>query len=313
MTTRLYALAALLLVFPGCAARSPAQDIRYAELNVPVRGHSWNYYYSAPAPTDKSLPVVIVLHGAGGGGGSYLARAGWGEKAVKEGFLAIAPSALPLKPGEQADFATNPRLWNTGEIASDTARSKIEDWPFFDALIDDVGRRWHIDTKRIYVVGHSNGGSMAFAVARRWPARWAAVATVGAPPPAQPVQTQTVPDRPVPTLSLLGKDDKVVPFDGGEGKTPWGTRKFEPMRPALDRYATGMGIKDPDKIKWKETAGGGRELDYSDSFKVCIIPKQGHVWPGWTGTVPDNFGPNRKDYPVDDVIWDFLKTNSLPE
>src|SRR5688500_7622919 len=85
------------------------QEVRFPSSKLQWNGREWNYYCSTLRP--EFQPVVLLLHGAGGSGGSYLARTGWGQLALKEGFLAVAPDAQPMNPEEPSDFHSNPRRW----------------------------------------------------------------------------------------------------------------------------------------------------------------------------------------------------------
>ena len=88
------------------------------ELSLEAAGRTWHYLALVPsaARSERPLPVVLILHGAGGSGQAYLDHAGWAAKAEKEGFLAIAPDGQPARSDQPPSFLLNPRLWNTGQL-----------------------------------------------------------------------------------------------------------------------------------------------------------------------------------------------------
>jgi polyhydroxybutyrate depolymerase len=172
------------------------------DLTLTAAGHEWHYHLHIPPKHDatKPTPLVLILHGAGGNGTAYLNRAGWAKKADAAGFIAVAPDGLAMRPDQEANFLTNPHLWQSGQLAATSPRGKIDDVTFFKALLDDVGRRVNGDRERVYVTGHSNGGGMTFRLGAELPERFAAIAVVASLPWVKDPR----PSRPLPTLYLVG-------------------------------------------------------------------------------------------------------------
>jgi len=80
--------------------------------------------------------------------------------------------------------------------------------------------------QRIYMVGLSNGGMLAYRYAAERTVRLAACAVVAGAidsriDSADPVWTLPVPDRPLPMLILHGDADPTVPYDGGAPTDRW--------------------------------------------------------------------------------------------
>ena len=46
----------------------------------------------------SNVPVVIMLHGAGGSGEGAMGQTGWGAKSDREGFIAVFPDGTPPNP-----------------------------------------------------------------------------------------------------------------------------------------------------------------------------------------------------------------------
>src|SRR5439155_26061059 len=130
----------------------------------------------------------------------------------REGFVLLVPEALPLDPSRPANFLKNPTWWNDGSPAATTAQREVDDVAFLTSLIDEWAEG------PVFVTGFSNGAAMTFRLAAVLSERLSAIAPVAgycwqelAPLP-----------RPVPTLYLLGKDDPLVPVEGGRVRSPWG-------------------------------------------------------------------------------------------
>ena len=47
----------------------------------------------------------------------------------------------------------------------DLYQSRVDDVTYFDAMLDDISAKNNVDKKRVFVVGHSNGGFMAHRLA----------------------------------------------------------------------------------------------------------------------------------------------------
>jgi poly(3-hydroxybutyrate) depolymerase len=75
------------------------------------------------------------------------------------------------------------RSWNAGDSCCGFAGSHLApDVPFVAAIVTDAVRRWPIDAARVYLVGYSNGGKLAYSSMCAHPTLFAAVATYGAVP-----------------------------------------------------------------------------------------------------------------------------------
>lgn len=284
-------------------------------LKLVAAGQEWTYHVQVPEGFDpgRPLPVVLILHGAGGSGDAYLDRTGWAKKADEAGFLAVAPDGLPSAPRFRADFWTNPRLWNTGLLDPGSARARVDDRAFFVALLDDLARRWPVDADRIYLTGHSNGGGMTFRLGTELSDRFAALAPVAS---HYWYGEDARPAHPRPTLYLVGTEDPFVPLAGGEITLPWGKRVSPPVAHTLDLWAKGLGCtsepstrRDDDGVKIVDY-GPGRE---GSSLTAVFVARHGHSWPGGSDVMPAYMtGPVSGKVDATDMIWDFFRTKLRP-
>ncbi len=299
----------LFLVMIACGT-AVAEEVRYPRKSLSVSGQIWDYCYAPKnPPIAKEMPLVILLHGAGGSGGGYLSRTGWGRRGSERGYITVAPSGLTIDPEKSADFQSNPRVWNSGSaLTAQSKRSKVDDWEFFERLLEDVAKQWTIDQKRIYIVGHSNGGAMAFALARHWPGRFAGIASAMSLPP----EASDSEIGPIPTLCIFGSDDRVVPLAGGESSTPWGNRTLPPARQRLDNWATTTGHELGQPPTWLNEPNYIKRLVYGADFHALLWMNQGHSWPGWEGSSIASFGPIRTDLSAVDQILDFFESQPEP-
>jgi predicted esterase len=102
------------------------------------------------------VPLVLALHGAGGSENLFFEGYGAGHivKLCKDrGWLLVAP-------GSGLGFGLTPA-------------------PPFGEILDELAKRYPVDAKRIYVVGHSMGASMTVDAIQKNPGKFAAAACLG--------------------------------------------------------------------------------------------------------------------------------------
>ncbi|MFN8388895.1 MAG: hypothetical protein U0136_01235 [Bdellovibrionota bacterium] len=275
---------------------------------INAEGFDWHYSVFVPSSYQqlKSLPLVIVLHGAGGRGPVYLEKAGWALKAEREGFLVAAPTGLPARPSNAPHFLTNPNLWNTGASLGLSPRRRIDDVAFFRKLIAELESRYHVDPSAVFLTGHSNGAGMTFALAARMSDTFRAVAPVMGVDWEQDVHLK----RPVPTLYIVGTDDPLVPFAGGKRRTPWSANVIPPVQKSVDAWARALGCSTNGQPS--QVSGDVTLIRYCSSerdlFRFYVLKGQGHEWPGATRMLPERMtGPSITGFSATDVIWEFFE------
>lgn len=254
-----------------------------------------------------TLPVVVVLHGAGGNGGTMLDKCGWADKADAEGFIAIAPDGLGALPRQPTKFLTNPGLWNSGQLRPRSPRARIDDVAFIRALLDDLQGKLNYDASRVFCTGHSNGGGMTFRLAADLSDRFAAVGTVA----GQMALAAPKPAKPLPMLYILGTEDPLLPLQGGEVKSPWGTRTAGRVADFLATWAKAIGCDTEPKVI--SESDNVQRLEYPSSdvgptLTVMYLQGHGHHWPGGRTVLPESMiGPMTSKLNATDTLWQFFK------
>lgn len=129
-----------------------------------------SYLVQRPATVSGDVPLVVLLHGSGSTGEAEVERTGFGKLATRAGFELVVPQSIGL-------------TWNSGNgCCSYEAQQKIDDIGFIRAVVADAQRRTSVDGNRIYLVGYSNGGKLAYGVACTKQRTFAGLATYGAGP-----------------------------------------------------------------------------------------------------------------------------------
>lgn len=305
---RLALLGALVLV--SCGGRDAADE----DLTLQVNGTTRRYLLHVPAGLEAGgpHPAVLVLHGGGGRGkavetiGRYT---GMSDKADEAGFVAVYPAALVEN-------------WNDGRNAPGVPEQadNVDDVGFIRALVDAMVADRHVDPRRVYATGISNGGFMSHRLGCELADRIVAIAPVAAGM-AEPLSPNCHPTRPVPVLYFHGTQDGYVPFGGGNVVVP-GTRQNR--GPALSsnatraRWAVVNGCspdvdrrtrndrRDGTSVQWVEHRGCPAGVQVVQ----VVVESGGHTWPGarWLPLL----GRVTREVDAADAIWDFFWERSLP-
>ncbi len=303
----IFAIVALIQMAPFVApSEARAADIERHTLNV--AGHEWTYHVHRPGKAAAGpLPLVLVFHGAGGGGKAYLERNGWVALSERAGFIVAAPDGLPILLQRPADFRSNPRVWNSRVLKPDRPRSRIDDVAFVAAMIDAIASRDKIDPQRIHATGHSNGASMVYGLAARIPERIGAIAPVM----GQNASIGERPSRAVPTLAILGGADPLLPVDGGIRQLPWGVGEVPSQAAGISAWAQSLGCtgqprfeRDDDRVRIERYTGCRGDVP----FVVWHLKRHGHGWPGGaaSGLPGAMLGPDSGDLDATELIWQFF-------
>lgn len=149
-------------------------------------------------PTN-GCPLVFAFHGHGGSAAqaarSFRMHEVWPEAVV------VYMQGLPT-PGQLTDPEGKKNSWN-----SKPDDPENRDLKFFDAVLNSIQAETKIDPKRIYSMGHSNGGGFTYCLWAARGDRFAAVAPSGA------LSKDGLPlMKPKPVLHLAGETDPLVKF-----------------------------------------------------------------------------------------------------
>lgn len=270
----------------------------------------WRAHLHVPGAVEdgEAVPLVLVLHGSGSSGPVYLDRAGWAGAAERSHFIAVAPDAQRMRPLGVNQNAVNPRRWNSGQLKAGSERATIDDSAYLVELLDRVAERWPVDPKRVYVAGHSNGGSMAFRLVSERSDRFTAMASVA----GHCWISDPAPAVPLPTLFIVGDRDPLMPLTGGKSVLPWEIRDTPPVRWTTSRWSRALGSAEERPAITRPVAGV-TEIRYGEGpngaeLLGMIVAGQGHHWPGAPDLIIDRIflGPNGKNIDATATVWKFF-------
>jgi polyhydroxybutyrate depolymerase len=154
---------------------------------------------------DTDLPLVILLHGYTASGDLQEKYFRLTPEADRRGFIYANPDGTVDQRDE--------RFWNATDVCCDLFNTGIDDSKYLREVIDTIRAKYRVDARRVYLIGHSNGGFMSFRMACDHAGTFAAIATLNGS--TWNDITRCTPAFPVSVLAIHSTADKTIAFAGG--------------------------------------------------------------------------------------------------
>lgn len=318
--SRLIAIIMMSIVVSGVPFGISAQTddaILFEEQTIRYDGRNRLFLMYVPPQYDDitPLPLVFVLHGGGGNPYMYDEMTEFGQKARDEGFILVYPAGTGRLPRQLL-------TWNSGYCCGYALEQDVDDVGFFRALVASLTSEYVIDSARIYVAGHSNGGMMAYRLGAEMSDVFAAVGvmagTIGGYPTPDSDNLYIIPqpENPVSIIHIHGLEDENVRYEGGENADNtfskrndlsvadaisfWVNANRCAISPISESWDDGMVLVDTYACDETNTA-----------IKLISIVDGGHSWAG--GLV----NRRRADLPSNrvsatDEMWSFFESHPKP-
>jgi polyhydroxybutyrate depolymerase len=256
---------------PAAGPCTPARPHATGTSTVMLQSGGTNRSYLLHIPPGydgtSPLPLVFDVHGYTSFASEQLMRSKWDKMADKEGFVLIDPDGVN-------------KSWNAGSCCGGNQQ---DDVGFFRAMVKKATEELCIDSKRVYVSGHSNGGAMTYRLACEAADIFAAVAPVC----GWLTVSKCEPARPIPVLAIRGLNDTTVKIDTADGD--------------IDQWLSN------DKCARDQVTSSGVCKTYTscaaDTQVMDCRPRGNHNF--FYASNPDN-------YLVPDNAWPFFKQFTLP-
>jgi polyhydroxybutyrate depolymerase len=276
--------------------------------SLEVGGRTRSYILHLPPRYDpkRPTPVVLAFHGAMTNAPIMAWCSGLSDKADKAGFIVVYPNGTG-----KGNLLL---VWNSGGYHGPGAEQLPDDVAFVAAILDKLPRLAHVDPKRIYATGISNGGMMCYRLAAELAHRIAAIAPVSGTLAVEKCR----PRRPVPVMHFHGTEDDLVPFHGPDERTAK-LLAFKSVEETIRIWARIDGCPEkpktialPDKLDdgttvRQEVYGPGRD---GAEVVLFVINGGGHTWPGRQWPVPW-LGKTTRDISANDLMWEFFKKHPM--
>lgn len=207
----------------------------------------------------NATPLIVMLHGFGASG-SVQESIIFKLKALAEEktFIYIYPDGTVGSDGR--------RFWNATDWCCDLGNTGVDDVAYLSGLIAEAKGRYNIDAKRVYMMGHSNGGFMSHRFACDHPELLAGIASLAGAGDAN--QANCTPSIPVNVLQTHGTNDGTVSYTDQPGLpgaeqtvANWATlngctSQLTPFGEPAD-YVAGDDGAETDKFNYTGCKAGG--------------------------------------------------------
>ncbi|HWO08668.1 MAG TPA: PHB depolymerase family esterase [Polyangiaceae bacterium] len=158
-----------------------------------------------PERASGKLPLLVFLHGLGGSGGELAEGLGLAELSESLGFGYIAPDGVLDHSGR--------RFWNATESCCNFDGLAVDHVQLLRRWITQATANPRVDPGRVYIVGFSNGGFMAYrAACELGPLLRGIVSIAGA---GSSGAAACRPNAKLSVVQIHGDRDPIVSFEGG--------------------------------------------------------------------------------------------------
>lgn len=154
---------------------------------------------------DEPLPLILLLHSFAYSGEIEEAYLRFGEQVDDQRFILCLPDG-------RRNF-TGQRFWNATPACCDVFSQNPDDSGYLIDLLGLLQETYAIDSDRLHIVGHSNGGFMAHRMICEHDGMFAGIATLASATFADP--NACVLETPVHVLQVHGAIDPVILYGGG--------------------------------------------------------------------------------------------------
>lgn len=296
---------------PSGFSGGPGTYLQKMDMRFNLLKRSYRVHVPPSYDPGKPLPLVVVIHGAFDNASGMEKATGFSELADRENFIVQYPNGISL-----FGFLQH---WNAGHCCGKAADDKVDDVGFIAKAIEDLCSRLNVDRRRIYMVGFSNGGMMAYRFAAERSDLLAAVAPLaasigGRASENKPEWRIPVPEYPLPIISMHGMEDDDVPYNGGISLRRGGDRSYYSVPESIAFWVDQNGCHGPvNEGKLYQDAvivKSWTECFDNSEISLYLLKEWGHVWPGKAFFGSLEKGHPLKEFDAAQIIWDFFKRHS---
>ncbi|TNV77501.1 hypothetical protein FGO68_gene17273 [Halteria grandinella] len=162
--------------------------------------------YDPTAP--NGYPLLIMLHGFNYTNQHYEQKYfKFGQIASDRGFVYVYPTGFKNPEGSV--------YWKATDACCDVPNTGISDALYLKGLIKEAQRKLNIDEKKVYLIGHSNGGFMAYRMACDYPTLIAGIVSVAGETYLDNSMCKNAGKASLNVLQIQGDLDVQIYYDGG--------------------------------------------------------------------------------------------------
>ena len=266
-----------------------------AQQDVPVyAGRGLVPVHVPPGYADGDpAPLVIALHGHGSNGPTLEFYIQFTPLSDQRGFLLAMPNGLRDSEGV--------RYWNGTDAC---CGEDTDDSGYLRDLIAVIATRFTVNSRRVFVFGHSNGGFMAHRIGCDQADLVAAIVSLSAA--TWEDAAQCVPVAPVHALEIHGTSDTIRNYGGGctEPDVCYPSAPETALTWAQLNHCTASD-SSPVRLDLTETIPGRDTM--TQTFSACDAGGSSALWTIVNGPHHPALSPS-----FNDIVIDYLLSHPKP-
>lgn len=261
-------------------------------------GRDRTYSVYVPESRQQRPALFIVLHGSMGNGDAIRRQTQYGFDLLSDrhGVLVAYPDGFEGH-------------WNDcRKHAPYEARAQeIDDVAFLKGIISEQAARYNADRERVFLVGYSNGGHLAFRIASEAGELVSAIAVIGANMPESGHSICHEIEKPMSAILINGMQDPINPYSGGEVSL-FGFGSRGRVLSSSQTMARLGASGEPEVMSEMGDGSLGIERWSTDSaaHELVSISSGGHTIPTMRGRMPRIVGPTYHGIEAAELIWRFF-------
>ncbi len=259
----------------------------------------YNFHVPTGYDKTKATPLVIMLHG-------YSASGVLEEAYFQLTATSDAQTFLYAYPDGTKDSTGN-LFWNADDACCNFDNNPVDDVAYVNAIIDDVENKYNVDTKRVFVVGHSNGAFMSHRLACDSSDRIAAIAALAGE--VWDDASKCNPSSKISILGIHGTADATIFYDGGAvavGVPPYPAELQTMATWAGKNGCTGAFAATGQTLDLDTTLPGNETVE--SAYASCPSGIDVKLW-----TIQGGMHVPTLTHPTwGDSIWGFFKAHPKP-
>jgi polyhydroxybutyrate depolymerase len=231
-----------------------SQVVHAATVSFPG-SRPFNVFVPSSYNKTDPVPLVIALSGYGQTGAQFEDYLHLTSIAQSADFIYVHPDGMIDSFGE--------RFWNATPECCDFQKPPVNDAAYIMSIINKVSAKFSVDKNRIYIIGHSNGGFMANALACKYSSQIAAIINIAGGSFTSTASCKA--SSPISVLQIWGTKDDTYSINHIRGKPIPGAEQTFSNWGVIDQCST-PAIALPDKLDLDPTISGDETtvLQYQD-------------------------------------------------
>ncbi len=279
----------------------------HATLDFGGKKRTYKFHVPKSYSANKPAALIVALHG-GGGDADIMSRDdlyGLITKSEQAGFIVAFPN------GDSRFRSGILATWNAGKCCGRARDKNIDDVGFIKEMIKHISAETNVDRARVFAIGMSNGGMMAYRLACDASDVFRGIMSVAGTDNTK----ECHPSRPVAVLHIHARNDGHVLFNGGAGnalrRQSGAINDFTSVSDTIAKWVA-LDHANPTANQVLNVPGATCDLHAAEPdgapVELCVTDTGGHSWPGAKKK------PRRKaDTPTqainaDDVMWRFFSS-----